>query len=677
MKGMTSVTVGLALGLAVGAAGRLTMRSSDSDSGGLKAVSHVAHENDQRARDDRDEGLSAPRPTLEQALAAKGFQKQLLMGRYLREATIEEVLGLLERSFDQKELQAIWPAISMIRQRGLALDPKAILALIEEHDEHGFRLVNLFLDWAKIDVEAAMVASEGRSKRVLEAVLIALSETDPDRALTLLEEEGLATKTLRARIAMSKTQKLLETDLQAALKHALGLARQGQQNSALATVLIHWTEEAPGAALEWIRGASANEIPNRGHLLEKILPKMAESQPSKVQEYLNELPMTSMRGKLEGSILKRLASKDFDAAVQRVRAYPKGAFRDHLFNEVVNSGNPPENLLSLINELEVDVQNVTRLIAIRVASDGWGSSSMGNPDNLRQAAETLLSKKMLESPERTMQTAFVTFGDGREHQFQELAENLMKQWSSQDAKAAAEWTLALPEGKLASSLQQTSVGNWASSDPEGAASTLHQHGALAEASVRRELAKAWSRQDPTGLLDWAESLPAESRDLLLPEAIKSVAEHVPQEAAERIDAIATMQEQQSVVESVGRQWGNRAPQEALDWMQQQPEETAIGSTMKATTKAWVLKEPEEASTWIGAMEPGSRRDHAVAGMVHALVSSTNPQRDFDSASVWVDTIVDPELKAQWVAEIQKRQAKESPAPPTDAGGAIIQVDIVP
>ncbi|MGY8690330.1 MAG: hypothetical protein ACKVHP_21670, partial [Verrucomicrobiales bacterium] len=162
----------------------------------------------------------------------------------------------------------------------------------------------------------------------------------------------------------------------------------------------------------------------------------------------------------------------------------------------------------------------------------------------------------------------------------------------------------------------------------------------------------------------AEALPEAVRERALRDSLTHVADHLPEVAVARLDTLASPEDREVVIRSIGSSWGKKEPETAVAWMVDQPEEIDLGKRVKAAAKAWVLSEPLGASEWIGALDAGECRDHVVAVMVYALVSSNNHQRDFDAASAWVETIVNEPLRKEWVQEIEKRWGKEpSPQPP--------------
>lgn len=665
------MSMGIALGLALGATGRVLTTADRVPVGTVRLVI-PSTPSQEATTGDRLGTASAPRPSLDQVLAADGLEQRLFLARYLQGATIDEVLELIELSFDRQHARSLGGGIEMIYQRGVHLDPRAMVAVLEEHSgEHDYHLARIFSAWVKADADAAVAASEGRPKRIREAVIQALSEDDPDRALALLEEETWDSRNLRRRLVRNRMEQMLESDLEGALEHALELESQDERRSALSTVLAHWAEKDPRAALAWLRNADNEHIPGHEHLIGQIMPELAKTHPGEAQAFINDLPMSVQRGKLEASVLKELASEDMAAALQRLRSYPKGSYRDYLLSQIVDPANPPKNLLSLIQELEVDVTQSGRLAGRETVGQGWSSTNNGG-SSLTIAVEAQLFGMMQEDPEQALREAFTMFGTQQSHQ----TTKLISQWAIKDAKAAAAWALALPEGPFATSLQRNAMEQWAHAEPADAAEMLREHGALSRDSVAGVLADAWSRKDHLALLDWAGSLSEEDRGAFLPEAIKRAATVSPEDTVAHLDAIPADEDRHAAIATVGMEWGNQSPQEALTWMQSQAEEVVIGPTMKATSKAWVLQAPEEASTWISTLESGSRRDHVVAGMVHALVSSSNPQRDFDGAQAWVETIADPALRAEWVGEIQTRLAKEQQAPSMeiDAG---VSIELIP
>ncbi len=132
MSATKRIVVGMLLGLCAGAIGRFAIQAPLPENGQPQITTNRIEA--PSVDKDSDYPDSQPRPTLEEALAATGTRKQLLFARYLQEASFDEVLALTELSYDGKSQAKIWLATTMINQRGAALDPEALVALIDSKD---------------------------------------------------------------------------------------------------------------------------------------------------------------------------------------------------------------------------------------------------------------------------------------------------------------------------------------------------------------------------------------------------------------------------------------------------------------------------------------------------------------------------------------------------------------
>src|SRR5690606_21889842 len=107
-----------------------------------------------------------------------------------------------------------------------------------------------------------------------------------------------------------------------------------------------------------------------------------------------------------------------------------------------------------------------------------------------------------------------------------------------------------------------------------------------------------------------------------------VAESDPLKALQYVNDFESSNAQQRVIATATQKWQETDPAGAMHWLHNQPAEAGVEEIIQATAKSWVLNQPQAASQWIHEMKSGLHRDHAVAGMVHALISSSNPSKDF-------------------------------------------------
>ncbi len=659
------------MGLLMGAVGRLTIGeptvTADGDLGVSRAVTGGQTEKSSVA----NTAATAGRPSLEAIRQARGLEKRLLVANYLTGASLDEVVGLLEDLYTEngRDLHA---SVGLILLRGFELDAHGLVSAVRDLPKRHYHLQNIYREWVKIDPEAALAASEDEGKGVRQTALVALADDDPGRALALLEAEDLGRDYQRRHIKAMQLTKLLDTDVEGALDHAMALPNARTRKQALSRVMEAWAKKDVLAAMRWLD--EQETLPDRVELLAKVLPALAEKSPVRAWEVLDSLPIGPGRGRLEGEIVARRAVKDFEGALQAVRAAPVGPYRDHLFNKLLEA-KKPENLLDLVRELEIERNDQFSLTGLDINTKGHGWGYGGGSNHVRSAMKEAFLTLAQTSPAEAFAAAHETMGDG--WRFREMAQSIGSQWVGEDPAAAAKWALSVPESSLAKTLQNTVFGEWARASPQAAAEFIANAGLLASESHSRtvkELTKTWAERAPDDLLGWAAVLPESSREPVLSQALRDVAQHVPETAASHLELLGSTSAQEPVMQAIGSSWSKRDPQAAMAWLEEQPAEFELDGTMKDAAKAWVLASPVSASEWIADLGEGSRRDHAVAGMVHALISSRNPEKDFEAANQWVATIADPDLQEHWTKEIATRQAGGADAsPPSEVWESSISI----
>lgn len=94
----------------------------------------------------------------------------------------------------------------------------------------------------------------------------------------------------------------------------------------------------------------------------------------------------------------------------------------------------------------------------------------------------------------------------------------------------------------------------------------------------------------------------------------------------------------------------RAAELALATLNRQPEKQA--DAVAITVKNWLLRDPLEASKWIGDLGSGSIKDAAVSELVNNILLK---DKDIAMANSWAAQIRDPKIRAQINAKIDKAE----------------------
>ncbi len=590
-------------------------------------------------------------PSMDDILAADGLAQEVLIRRFLLVASVDDALTLLERAarFDYTQRKRIV-------SRAIDLDPQRVFETLTRASTREWRL-DALLNWARKDPKAALAAAVDHTMNV-EAVLLTIAKTHPDkaRALAASLDESILTPKLREHLEdQLETQWALE-HREEALQHLATLTNPLERKSLLSTILQSWAKEDPLAALAWADAQEGMDL-DRLHVLGFIIPELAKSDPSKALDTLTSVPKGFKRGLLESQVLASMATNQPEAALALAAKQPKGAYRDYLLNEIAPKLDlESSEFLDLLDDWGVNWRRPTAfaLRKISLRSRGWGSTESSSENQLATRVHNAFLELAQEDPRQALRRAVAMTSHNHE-----ITHSIFKTWVTQDPREAAEWVTAMPNSTTAQSFKESVFGQWSQTDPARAAAFLHESAGWqseGSAELYRSIAASWARQDPEGLLAWSTSLPAEHRDQVLGISLTATASQDPIIALEHVTSVEDPAQRSVLEASIGKQWGERDPAAALPWMDVHANaSTALHAVIKDTAKAWVLSDPQQASQWISQLPSGRSRDHAVAGMVHALVSGLNPINEFEAATQWARTIDDPAMREEWMALIAQRQ----------------------
>src|SRR5690606_11411028 len=101
-------------------------------------------------------------------------------------------------------------------------------------------------------------------------------------------------------------------DPRAALDQAQDLTDPAERKRSTDTVIEGWITTDPLAALQWME--TSGNIEGGTQLVENAIDKLSETQPVLAQQKIELLPRSQNRAKLEGTVVKRWAEQDAEAA---------------------------------------------------------------------------------------------------------------------------------------------------------------------------------------------------------------------------------------------------------------------------------------------------------------------------------------------------------------------------
>lgn len=146
-------------------------------------------------------------------------------------------------------------------------------------------------------------------------------------------------------------------------------------------------------------------------------------------------------------------------------------------------------------------------------------------------------------------------------------------WTAQDAAGAERWAARLPDEDERASMMAAVCFQVAQSDARSAVEIAERHGLeTVQGEVRENLVQQWSEQDATGAAAWISEQPAgEGRDKMVGRLAYVQSQTEPAAAANLVvEQMPTGPIQDEAVISVLHQWALRDPVAAADWVNRFP-----------------------------------------------------------------------------------------------------------
>lgn len=550
-------------------------------------------------------------PTFAQLASADRASVRTLLVRYLRIADLNDVQALL--LWSKTEPFPLGSMVDLVLLRGIELDSEGLI------------------DWLGRTRELAHFTSDARQLRAM------VERPQADDGAGKWERELVEQSRHNREEALARARRLEASDAKAA-------------NSALRAVLSDWAASDPRAAWEWL--GEQEGLAEFSQLAHMLVRATAKQSPLAAREMLAALPAGTTRVKLAAEIVSMQAKLDFQGAVDAVLAEPDSGLRNYLFERVSTQllAQGDEKFLQLMREHGI-AAGLGSVDEYRMDGEGmsWHGSAGGKT---RQSVESAASKLALQDPARALAYLGVLSPESWSGM-----QNIAAQWAKKDAPAALTWVTGLPPGEFREIVQKRMIESWAQDSPVEAAEFISQDpSASGDRGLVLALVNRWAATDSEAALRWSLGASLEA----LPAALGAIARFSPQQAAAEIGALATPERRQEGIGEIAGHWRKSDAGATVEWLDSLPAEDNVLLPIHAAAKEWAEETPNEASAWIGAMEAGPRRDHAVAGMLAEMVHGRAAHPDLEAATTWVESIADPSLQTHWQKIISAQREGSQP-----------------
>lgn len=560
---------------------------------------------------------------------------------------VAEVFGLLRHDVNQGYGYTI---LYVLMPRWAEHDPAAALEYAQGlSSSRRIAGVNAALSgWARSDLEGAIAYVEAlpiglKRTAAAGAIVNAMSEQDPARALAFIQNERLSSSSSSGPIA-NVFSVWAETDPAVAAAELMNLPGGKQRDTALRTLAQNWAKNDPHAALAFVRNLPATS--GRRQAMNAVLGEMTTTDPygaataalnlkgfsrldavatvsarwaqldlSGALMWASSLPGTPEKNRALRGLAYQWAREDPLAAAAFAETQPLGKHRNDLISAITSTWSAHDGAAALewINTLP---PGTARKSALTKAID-----NVANHDPATAA------KWLAALPDESARSG--------------LYDDIARTWARSNPAAAIAWVKTLPSSGQ-SKASRDIVRNIGADNAHMAAEFIASLPEKAGYDLVDDVANLWSAADPVAARVWAESLPVgKSRDRAFSSIISTMTAVDPEAAAAMALGLPEGSHKNGVITSLTTRWAAYDSEAALSWIETLPGEEQRIQAMQGLIGGIASSEPETAATYVASLPPGTAQDKAAITVMNRWASAA------------------PRQAAQWAAQFPEGPARQN------------------
>ena len=511
------------------------------------------------------------------------------------------LLKLLKESAGVRNTQQRHALMQVLLSRLTEIDPQnAANIALEAYENRNYSLLSeVFLNWAKLDIDAAVerandIDDSYQHNTAAQGIISAVNADNISLILELSERLGLK-RNQGQYVSNALIEKATE-DPEFAIQEAMLMPKGYERETAMNGIIDSWATQDPEQAFAFTQRISDNIM--RQRLQESVLYRWAEEDPQTVYEIMLTLPngnvtnisytvfsnlanqnplealefienITSSRNRSDAynATITAWAAKDAQAAASYVAQLDNKQLQQQLSSTIVQylSEQSPNNALIWAQEMDPNGQKylqdtVVGQIAAKDPDRAFQIAQAAEPLALRQQLSlTVINNLTYSDPVRAAQMVDqLPFTDVSS----DLINAVMYGWANSDPDAAIAWV-----NSKSSSLREDgliSLGSQlASTDPELAASYLPQLNGRVRESWAQNITYYYASYDLVEAANWVENFRGENifSELLNSVAISAASTDVDY-ALELAQSMPTKPERDSLIRQIADQVSYSDPQRA-------------------------------------------------------------------------------------------------------------------
>ena len=511
------------------------------------------------------------------------------------------LLKLLKESAGVRNTQQRHALMQVLLSRLTEIDPQnaANIALKAYENRNYSLLSEVFLNWAKLDIDAAVeraneIEDSYQHNTAAQGIIAAVNADNISLILELSERLDL--KHNQGQYVSNALIVKATEDPEFAIQEAMLMPKGYERETAMNGIIDSWATQDPEQAFAFTQRISDNIIrqrlqesvlyrwaevdPQTAYEIMLTLPKgnitnisytvfsnLANQNPIDALEFIENIPSSRNRSDAYNATITAWAAKDAQAAANYVAQLDNKQLQQQLSSTIVQylSEQSPENALVWAQDMDPNGQKylqdtVVGQIAAKDPDRAFQIAQAAQPLSLRQQLSlTVINNLTYSDPVRAAQMVDrLPFADVSS----DLINAVMYGWANSDPDAAIAWVNS-KSGSLRENGLISLGSQLASIDPELAASYLPQLNGRVRESWAQNITYYYASYDIAEAAIWVETFRGENifSDLLNSVAVSAASTDVDY-ALELAQSMPTKPERDSLIRQIADQVSYSDPQRA-------------------------------------------------------------------------------------------------------------------
>ncbi len=490
--------------------------------------------------------------------------------------------------------------VSILLARLTELDPqKAVDIAIQAFEKRDYYLLSeVFLNWAKLDLEAAIkrantIKEQYQHETAAQGILSSVDVEDVALQIELAQRLGLQSN--EEQFVSNALIEKANQEPEAAMQEAMLMPKGNDRENTMISVMDAWASDNPEDAFAYTERVNDKVMQQR--LQETVLYRWAETDPKEAYEMMLTLPKSSIIN-VSYTIFSNLANQDPQEALNFINEIPSSRQRSEAYSAAITTWSAKDALAAANFVAQLD-----------------------NKQLKNQLASTIIQYLSQQSPDDALIWAQEMDPNGQLY----LQDTVIGQIASQDPQRALQLAQASPQATLRKQLSLTVINNISYTDPVSAAAIIDQ---LPASEVTGELVNSviygWASSDPEAAMAWVNTKSGQLREDALISIGSQLASVDPDLAASYLPQL-NGNVRENWAENITYYYSSYDLAEAATWIENFRGETMYGNLLSAVISTAAGTDVDYALQ-LAQNAPNQEIRNTNIRLIADQISYNNPQR---------------------------------------------------